>query len=98
MSEAFFMYVVECADGTLYTGYSTDVERRVAEHNAGRGAKYTRSRLPVDLRAFAEFSTQHEALSAEFRFKRLPRAEKMRLLSCAESRPFEQVLADRFPL
>ena len=44
-----YMYVVECADGTLYTGYTTDVERRLKTHNAGKGAKYTRARLPVKL-------------------------------------------------
>ena len=49
-----YMYVVECADGTLYTGYTTDVERRLKTHNAGKGAKYTRARLPVKL-LYSEF-------------------------------------------
>ena len=52
------MYVVRCADGTLYTGYSPDVEARVAAHNAGRGAKYTKTRLPVELVASAAFATR----------------------------------------
>lgn len=87
MTGRHYMYVLECADGTLYTGYAVDVERRVAAHNAGRGAKYTRSRLPVTLVANAEFASKHDAMSAEYRFKRLTREEKIRLLSddCASS-------------
>ena len=60
-----YMYVVKCADGTLYTGYSPDVEARVAAHNAGKGAKYTKTRRPVELMASAAFETKHEAMSAE---------------------------------
>ncbi len=76
-SVAYFMYVVRCADDTLYTGYTTDVARRVAAHNAGRGAKYTRSRLPVILVHVEVFADKHDGLSAEYRFKRLSRAEKL---------------------
>ena len=53
-----YMYVVECADGTLYTGYTTDVERRLKTHNAGKGAKYTRARLPVKLLYFKKKSRE----------------------------------------
>ena len=60
-----FMYVVKCADGTLYTGYAIDVEERVNTHNAGNGAKYTRSRRPVTLIAKARFNTKHDAMRAE---------------------------------
>ena len=49
METKAYMYVVQCADGTLYTGYTTDIERRIKTHNAGKGAKYTRPRLPVTL-------------------------------------------------
>lgn len=79
----YYMYVVECADGSWYTGYTDDVERRVATHNAGRGAKYTRVRRPVQLIAQAEFATKHEAMSAEWHFKRLSRDEKERLVIAA---------------
>ena len=96
--KTYSMYVVTCADGTLYAGYAVDVEQRVATHNAGKGAKYTRSRLPVELVAAAEFPTKHEALSAEYRFKRLTRSEKERLLDQASKRPFAEVLADAFDL
>lgn len=77
MTTGHFLYVVECADGTLYTGYAADVERRISAHNAGRGAKYTRSRLPVSLMHCEEFETKRDAMSAEFRFKRLSRKEKL---------------------
>ena len=77
---AHYLYVVECADGTLYTGYATDVKRRVEAHNAAKGAMYTLSRLPVVLRAYAGFESKHDALSAEFRFKRLSRGEKLELI------------------
>ncbi len=76
-----YMYVLECADGTWYTGYAVDVERRIAAHNAGRGAKYTRARRPVRLVAKAAFDTKHEAMSAEYHFKRLGRAQKELLVA-----------------
>ncbi len=78
-----FMYVLECGDGSLYTGYTTDVQARLAAHRAGKGAKYTRNRGPLNLLAQAEFSTKHDALSAEARFKRLTRDQKDHLLAQA---------------
>ncbi len=87
---SYYMYVVECADGTWYTGYTDDVERRVAAHNAGRGAKYTRVRLPVALVASAQFATRHEAMSAEWHFKRLTRRPPAPPLPAALDRPRTQ--------
>ena len=78
-----FMYVIECADGSLYTGYSPDVQARFAAHQAGTGAKYTRGRGPLNLLAVAEFATKHDAMSAEYRFKRLSRDRKDELLAKA---------------
>jgi len=76
----FFVYVVQCADKTLYTGIATDVARRVAEHNTSpRGAKYTRSRRPVTLLYSEEFPNRATASAAEHQIKKLPRAEKLRL-------------------
>ena len=72
-----YMYVVECADGTLYTGYTTDVERRLKTHNAGKGAKYTRARLPVKLLYSEVFDSKPEAMSAEALFKRKRREKKL---------------------
>lgn len=92
-----FMYVVECADGTLYTGYAVDVAARVRVHNAGRGAKYTRAHGPVRLLAQARFCTKQRAMSAEAYFKQLDRAQKDRLLALADARPFEDVLAAELP-
>ena len=70
------VYVVECADGTYYTGYTTDMERRVAEHDAGEGAKYTRGRTPVELRHVESYDSRSAAMSREYEIKRLTRAEK----------------------
>lgn len=82
MSEKkFFIYIVECADGTLYTGWTTDVEKRVKAHNDGEGAKYTRSRGPIVLFHVEEFETKNEALSREMAIKRLSRAQKFMLES-----------------
>jgi len=74
------VYVIECADGTLYTGYTTDVERRVSEHDAGEGAKYTRGRTPVTLRHVESFASKSTAMSREYAIKSLTRTEKLALL------------------
>lgn len=75
------VYVLSCADDTLYTGYTTDVERRVAEHNAGDGAKYTQGRTPVELVHVESFETRSAALSREYAIKQLSRPEKERLVT-----------------
>jgi putative endonuclease len=74
------VYIVECADGTLYTGVATDVVARVATHNAGKGAKYTRGRLPVRLRYQEAAADRGAALKREHAIKRLSRASKRKLL------------------
>lgn len=89
-----YMYVLECADGSLYTGYAVDVRARLAVHNAGKGAKYTRARLPVSLLAYAEFPTKHDAMHAEYAFKQLTRDEKDALLARASRSSFAEVLAE----
>lgn len=89
-----YMYVLECADGSLYTGYAVDVQARLAVHNAGRGAKYTRARLPVSLLAYAEFPTKHDAMHAEYAFKQLTRDEKDALLARSSRSSFAEVLAE----
>lgn len=89
------MYVLRCADDTLYTGYTVDVAARVSAHNAGAGAKYTAARLPVVLEAQARFETKHEAMSAEYRFKQLSRAEKLDMIVRAEDEMgFARLLRD----
>lgn len=89
-----YMYVLECADGSLYTGYAVDVQARLAAHNAGKGAKYTRARLPVSLLAYAEFATKHDAMHAEYVFKQLTRNEKDALLAAASHATFEEALRE----
>jgi len=71
-----YVYVLECADGTYYTGYTTDVDRRVEEHNAGEGAKYTRGRTPVTVVHTEAFASQSAAMSREYRIKQLRRPDK----------------------
>jgi len=75
-----YVYVLECADGTFYTGYTTDVERRVAEHDAGEGAKYTRGRTPVELVHRERFDSRSAAMSREHELKQLSRRQKERLV------------------
>lgn len=75
-----FLYVVECNDETYYTGYTTNVDRRVQQHNAGKGAKYTRARTPVNCIYLEEFGTKREALQAEYAFKQLTRKQKERYM------------------
>ena len=63
----YFAYIMRCADGTLYTGYTDDIARREAVHNSGRGAKYTRSRLPVKMVYHESFATRSEAMNQSAR-------------------------------
>lgn len=76
-----YAYMLLCADGTIYSGYSTDPSHRVIIHNSGRGAKYTRSRLPVKLVFTEYFPTKRDALKREAALKKLSHAEKLALIS-----------------
>jgi putative endonuclease len=78
---SWFVYFAECADGSIYTGISNNVEERILAHNTGKGAKYTKSRRPVVLRAFWPFDSKSEAAKAEYAFKQLPRNHKLRLIT-----------------
>ena len=75
------VYILRCSDDTLYTGWTNDINRRLAAHNEGRGAKYTRGRRPVTLAYLEEFATTEEAMSREARIKKLSRAQKILLLN-----------------
>ena len=79
-TERHHVYVLECADGTLYTGYTTDVERRVREHDDGDGAKYTRPRTPVELVHTETFRSRSAAMRRGYEIKALSRREKERLV------------------
>ena len=77
---SYYVYMLRCADGTLYTGYTDDPQRRTQVHNAGKGAKYTRSRLPVELVYQEECGDKSAALRREHAIKHLTRAEKLQLI------------------
>ena len=74
------VYILRCGDGSLYTGWTNDLQRRVKMHAEGKGGKYTRSHLPVELVYTEEFETSHEARSREVMIKRLSREQKLRLI------------------
>jgi putative endonuclease len=79
----FFAYILRCADGSLYTGYTRDLDRRVAAHDAGLGASYTRGRRPVRLVHAETYDTQRDAMRRECELKRWPRARKLALIAAA---------------
>lgn len=76
----FYVYILECADNTLYTGYTVNLKKRVHTHNKGLGAKYTRGRLPVKLVYFEKISSKGEALKREHFIKSLTRKQKLNLI------------------
>ncbi|KOS63033.1 GIY-YIG nuclease family protein [Lysinibacillus agricola] len=80
-----YFYVLECADQSFYAGYTNNVDRRVAVHNTGKGAKYTRARGPVECIYVEEFDTKQEAMRAEYAFKQLTRTQKMKYIGRDES-------------
>ena len=74
-----YVYILRCADDTLFCGWTTDLTKRLVAHNSGRGAKYTRSRRPVELIYVEEYEDRNDALSREWHIKRMSREEKQRL-------------------
>jgi putative endonuclease len=76
----YYVYILKCKDKTLYTGSTNDLEKRLATHNAGKGAKYTRGRLPVKLLYNESFATKGEALKREISIKNLSKIKKLSLL------------------
>ena len=75
-----YTYILECKDGTYYTGWTNNLEKRLKDHNAGKGAKYTKARLPVSLVYHEEFQTKEEAMSREYAIKHMTRTEKSELI------------------
>jgi putative endonuclease len=82
----YYTYLVECRDGTLYCGWTTDLDARLAEHLSGRGSRYTRSRLPVRLVYSEELATATDARRREVAIKMLPRRAKLALIGAAGKR------------
>lgn len=81
----YYAYLLRCADGTIYAGYTDNLDKRLSAHNAGHGAKYTRGRLPVSLAYWETFETKAEALRRERAFKRLTRIQKLSLIQTTEA-------------
>ena len=75
-----YTYILRCGDGSLYTGWTNNLEKRLEAHNAGRGGRYTRSRLPVKLVYYESFDTKSEAMCREAAIKKLTRQEKEKLI------------------
>lgn len=80
MSEEHYVYILECKDGTYYTGYTNNVEGRLKKHEEGKGAKYTRGRSPLKLVLEKSFATKEEAMKQEYIIKKLPRKKKQQLI------------------
>ena len=79
-----YTYMLLCADGTYYTGWTNQIRKRIRAHNSGKGAKYTKARLPVELVYYEAFDTKEEAMSREWHIKRLSRSEKQKLIEAAD--------------
>lgn len=79
-----YTYILKCADGSLYCGWTNNLEKRLSAHNAGTASKYTRTRRPVELAYFEQFETKREAMSREYHIKRLTREEKQKLIGMFE--------------
>lgn len=77
-----YIYILRCGDGTLYTGWTNRLEQRVQTHQAGKGSKYTKCRLPVELVYHEECETKNEAMRREYQIKRMSKAEKEKLITC----------------
>lgn len=75
-----YTYIVRCKDNTLYTGWTNNLERRIRNHNSGKGAKYTRSRCPVELVYYETFLTKREAMRREWEIKQMKRVDKLKLI------------------
>lgn len=76
----WYIYILECVNGEFYTGITNNLEKRIAQHNSGKGAKYTRGRLPVKLLAKIEVETKSLALKEEYRIKQLTKLDKIKLI------------------
>ncbi|MDD2978619.1 MAG: GIY-YIG nuclease family protein [Hespellia sp.] len=75
-----YTYMIKCSDGSLYTGWTNNLEKRIDAHNSGNGAKYTKARLPVTLVYYEKFATKEEAMKREYAIKHLSRAQKLKLI------------------
>ena len=79
-----YTYIVKCKDGSLYTGWTNDLEKRIESHNTGKGAKYTKARRPVSLVYYETFETKEEAMSREYAIKQMSRSDKLKLIEAGK--------------
>ena len=79
-----YTYILRCSDGSLYTGWTNDLDKRINDHNLGKGAKYTKARRPVELAYYETFTTKEEAMRREYAIKQLPRKQKMEIIKEGE--------------
>lgn len=75
----YYIYIAECKDGTLYTGYTVNLENRIKAHNDGRGAKYTRGRIPIVLKYYEEYECKSDAIKRELQIKKYTKSKKSEL-------------------
>lgn len=85
-----YTYILLCKDGTLYTGWTNDLKKRIKAHNMGKGAKYTKTRRPVKLVYYEEYQTKEEAMKRECAIKRMGRKDKERMIVCQTDKKQEQ--------
>ena len=86
-----YTYILRCADGSLYTGWTNDLDKRIQEHKAGRGGKYTRAHAPVELVYCETFDTKNEAMSREWHIKQLTREQKLALIGGKDTNIEEKI-------
>lgn len=89
--KVYYTYLVVCRDGSLYTGYTDQLSKRMRQHNCGKGAKYTRSRRPIQLLWWDKFSTKRQAMQREAAVKKWNRQQKLQLLSWEQQSKVEQL-------
>jgi len=95
--ETWLLYVLRCSDGTLYTGVTNNLERRIRSHNSGKGAKYTRSRCPCLILSYSSLKTKSFCLKSEIRFKKLSRDKKLGYVTSGLDRFFSDFCVDLLP-
>lgn len=88
-----YVYLLRCRDDSLYCGWTNDLAARVASHNSGKGGKYTRSRLPVELVYYEEYGSKPEAMSREWHIKRMSRQEKEELTAHFQEKDSKQIVS-----
>lgn len=87
-----YVYILRCSDESLYTGWTNSLEKRIKAHNSGKGAKYTKARLPVELVYFEEYEDKIEAMKREYEIKQLTRIKKLKLIENKTNSLYEPII------